>query len=1537
MIDYYLQHLNFPAQASSAFLVCKTNETVQNMSKVCNSVVPKDIGEPGTRTSGGLLRNDRNDKNRNDNDGVIKQTPTAGPTPTSQPTSKPTTITRPAPTPTPKPTPTPTMRQKCSSMTLAISASNANRMLEASRALNASLKSQNTNDSVSITESIIPAAKMTSDQLLLSFVNSMEEEVNKSSLSKEEMIVCLLLFIDMDKSSKLLTAFEVLEQNDADTFLEKSNILDDHNGHDDTAKTKTKTTPTPTPTPTTASEEAGAVTIRVKKESNETHEEDQTMQQDEPANDHCGTLNDETKLPTLERLQMRKLFQSFLASISICIHYKDLGNKKDNTDQNYHNKTSNKAIKLENDDSPRSQSQSQSQQQHLQEGANNREDCSLISNDIRREIGDIANYAAEKVIEDVLKKRQNSPNKTQASQADNVTTNIEFQEFGDWYNSGGFSLVPWLELLDLAKWDRAGRAAAAASADSSAKKKSTQSLTSTTRRRKKDELPSSSLDVDTIMENSVANMAPCNIESGLSPAMPDLFLRSPALYTSSLNHPTQTSLSRVLISFDFAGSSKYQIKITRENLLQLQHLVTVTDLSRRSPGQVANVLLRHSKKSRVTSSPSLGAPNTTEESKMILSRQDFGHCIRDLIPSETLRHLSPSEMDSVLNRFTTFFLCFGNMNAKYKNRLGIDHVDAKELAVGLSFLCAGNKSAKLASTFELIKEPNFAHLCQRKLMSYLRSYLTMLVGVSILSTSESSTIETLNCLLAMEKCATTKTINDRMVRLFDTAEVGASWTLDHFVQKNKSRRERGYQGSNAYDNKIFFEDFASWYTDRGGYSIAPWLEFLDLKKFMSLLNDNNHEKFKSSTNPRGEVAPLNPPNASGKIRTFDECFAQSPLPQENSKTQCSVSERNQKDILFTFPLAKKESLVVLREDAAYVRTVVDHLGLLHLSPEDVWDCLFSYVKSNPPAALPYQFAKCHKSGSGKSADVDQKTFVEAIEKVLPSKSKEKRASSASLTATPQKTLENFFHSFDLDQVDRVSANQLMCGLTLLCGGKKSTKLAFAFGLFDMRKNTESKAKGKKSKKQQVKSSDKSLCGKELFYFLRSFLIVMFSCCKQSLDLSADAVGRYISDTANMVTDDVMKYQWRVKQGDRVNFDDFGEWYNEGGFETAPWLELLDLNKWVLLDQEKAEKLIAEAKPMRSRVGERQLKDKSNDLMLKISSTPTKISVPNEYNEKCPPPPPDVEIDEHADSFFDDIEMDGIGGDIGDMGFLFQEEIGKENIDQFHQEAAPAEPSPYRTVKTEIESKPLKFQLFTNESNVYTVSISPQRVQLLRLLVIESNLCNISISLACSKILGDDNGKQISRDRFDSAMHGIIGDSNMSEQSRGLLSNLLSSIFNAFDFNKLGKADATELACGLTVLCGGRKSDKLEYAFELLDKKKKGLVSRFQMVRYLQSFLSVLLNISSCALGSEPVEDILYNQEGKKAEGNIALARVICSTSSWATEEIFKATTNGRKEIQEGTTEHIDFDSFAEWYTGGGYNRIAWLELLDLRKWVLAES
>ena len=223
------------------------------------------------------------------------------------------------------------------------------------------------------------------------------------------------------------------------------------------------------------------------------------------------------------------------------------------------------------------------------------------------------------------------------------------------------------------------------------------------------------------------------------------------------------------------------------------------------------------------------------------------------------------------------------------------------------------------------------------------------------------------------------------------------------------------------------------------------------------------------------------------------------------------------------------------------------------------------------------------------------------------------------------------------------------------------------------------------------------------------------------------------------------------------------------------------------------------------------------------------------------------------------------------------------------------------------------------------------------LVTESGLFNVNIADACKNIFDVAEDGKLKKDMFDAAMRKIIAPSRakatkMSTETQRLLSDLLTSIYSSFDLNKAGEVDARELACGFTVLCGGRKSDKLEYAFELLDDKKSGLFSRADMVMYLQSFLTVLLSISSCAIGKEPSEDILGSLNGTTS----SVSRVIGWGSSWATEQVFKSTPINQKVIQGGDTELINFDSFADWYTKGGFSSISWLELLDLKKWVLAD-
>ena len=84
---------------------------------------------------------------------------------------------------------------------------------------------------------------------------------------------------------------------------------------------------------------------------------------------------------------------------------------------------------------------------------------------------------------------------------------------------------------------------------------------------------------------------------------------------------------------------------------------------------------------------------------------------------------------------------------------------------------------------------------------------------------------------------------------------------------------------------------------------------------------------------------------------------------------------------------------------------------------------------------------------------------------------------------------------------------------------------------------------------------------------------------------------------------------------------------------------------------------------------------------------------------------------------------------------------------------------------------------------------------------------------------------------------------------------MSEIFTAFDYGGTGQVNATEVACGFTVFCKGKKSDKLEYAFEVLDRDRRGNLSQSDTAKYLRSFLTVLLNIvSTTSLDSDPEDD-----------------------------------------------------------------------------------
>lgn len=581
-----------------------------------------------------------------------------------------------------------------------------------------------------------------------------------------------------------------------------------------------------------------------------------------------------------------------------------------------------------------------------------------------------------------------------------------------------------------------------------------------------------------------------NTKSPLSPKEPNDF-ESPG----SLNLPLRTSC-KTLVSFNFNGSAtSLLINISEDNLYALQALVHRTGLLTTTSADIFKAMIQ------------VGTHLEAEGNDvLVLEKDNFKKVIRRIISNHAYSQLASHERDCFDESFTDFFSCFEGS----KSWLQIGQVDLKEFAVGFCFFCAGSKSTKLLAGFELLDHQQRGLLTEEQLIRYLTSYLTMLVAVSLLTPISKRKYR--RALTPM-----------RRKELRAAVESGAKWTLAHFLQAS-GKCENGYS----------FESFANWYSS-GGYSVAPWLELLDLKKVMALISEPaSHLQLPPLYNPGTEVRPT----------------AQKRRDRVSSLRRHHSSRRGpHPEVLFTFPLGNRRSLIVLKEDATYVRGVVEQLGLLTMKPDTLWNALTKSVqKRRKPAP------------SEVAVYVDMSTFVECMKEVCPKSSRKRTLSGpvAARLSSLDEILSNFYQCFDIDQCDSVALDELMGGLTILCGGKKSTKLAFAFSIFDTRPGINTS--GKRD------NIIHSLSGEDLFLFLRSILIVTFSTCRQSLDMTDEIVGRCIADTANMICNDVMRHQWEAKQLDRLDFDEFGQWYNDGGFERAPWLELLDLNKWVLLDE-----------------------------------------------------------------------------------------------------------------------------------------------------------------------------------------------------------------------------------------------------------------------------------------------------------------------------------------------------------------------------------
>lgn len=392
-------------------------------------------------------------------------------------------------------------------MVLSISQQDAQDMIEASKAFNQTLgevkqkKPSNAEDDASnddnTIDNLIEAASKCSHPLVQAFHRSL------SAKSTAEVQSSLVLFLDTDKSTKLLTAFSIFHTRDNDTILQQGQTAtvkveegDKENGN--------KLTVSPCP----SSPSKNHLLVDDNGDANAMDTSDDEVK---VANQPKDFASASAKLSHIDRSGILKMFECFLTAISMCIRD--------------------------------------------QRATSSSFDTIVLSPEKQTEIHDTCSHAANNLISKV-------------SSSNTAKVAITYEDFGEWYNEGGFELVPWLELLALPKWDHG-----------------------------------------------------CFTTTSKSPPMLSAAVSSSPPYSTNTSQapptPATVSSSKCVVSFDFTGVScdkPLHIDITEENLLLLKQVVTRTGLFRKSPHEMCQVILKHASKKNGE-----------------IQKNEFGRCMRELI------------------------------------------------------------------------------------------------------------------------------------------------------------------------------------------------------------------------------------------------------------------------------------------------------------------------------------------------------------------------------------------------------------------------------------------------------------------------------------------------------------------------------------------------------------------------------------------------------------------------------------------------------------------------------------------------------------------------------------------------------------------------------------------------------------------------------------------------------------------------------------------------------------------------------------------
>ncbi|KAG7384668.1 hypothetical protein PHYPSEUDO_002415 [Phytophthora pseudosyringae] len=766
---------------------------------------------------------------------------------------------------------------------------------------------------------------------------------------------------------------------------------------------------------------------------------------------------------------------------------------------------------------------------------------------------------------------------------------VSFEEFAVWYSQHGYTIIAWIELLDTKKWPEVPRSVSDAiiryiSRQQHALENATQMGSDDT---------GSGSSNDTVSSNESTN----RVHASLEPNFPDsdmTVLDTRAFRTADryaveagmdavsgianlITSPTTSAagakdLSSVALQFKLTSYDNTTLRIRLKDVAIVYTISERMNFSRMACGELVHLLKKH-------------AHNRS------LTKPGYLRAMRDLVPRDELSNEDQEFLSFHLLRIFTLFesesvLQSGEANGdsnddeddengRFANGVGLNTISVEmlQLVAGMCVFCGTTKSAKLGVLFKLFASHGDGHVSRRRLFEMLKAILVVLFAFSSYNATRG------NC--------------------NDSGSV-SSWSTNSIAER----------AAGAVVSKLFCEatckrpdsislaEFAAWYA-AGGYMDCPWLELLDLSKWPA------KEAFEASKREKPLIYAFDMLE-EGSILHFTESDISTYLFMLRSTKLGELSVSKVYDALLAYATPSAEEALKMSKAVgtqsrrgqmySYAAVEEDEGAYLVLTRANFYECVRSLVSKEGMSEKAQQTSSKLLSRLFNVFDRKRCGRVNALElacglSILGRGSKSQKLSLAfdfitKMRQQRHKTLASYAPPPPSTAVGLGAFGANGTAIGGFAWGVQSNHFstggAGGFG-FPSTRGFGSTAPGMRSGMNRQApplsvAEINALPHSVLFIYLRSFLLALMALSDgtyrlglekiyvEADDFIEEAMGDLMTDVtanggANVPTTNGLSGYGSARSRARVTFEQFGEWYNTGGYQLISWVELLDVSKW----------------------------------------------------------------------------------------------------------------------------------------------------------------------------------------------------------------------------------------------------------------------------------------------------------------------------------------------------------------------------------------